>query len=881
MADTCQTLNFIQNKDVTDNLDKYVVLAFVVTLFLTIVVALLLVKYITYNMSLDRKRESKIAARTTLPALSNDEVEDDDSSDDGMVVWSDDEDDQGNSPKGDLDTPSVNTVLETNYVEPDNKGDGGAVGKQNLLQDKTSDQKVADLDVRWLAQFLKLPDSLDATKNTPPSQLLRDVFTTSISKSSATVKKVTEFPSIYCFNQLMNQTIGLRNFVSLQIINFTIDLLFEQKVLEQEETLRLKSKYEQRLETNDDCSDTEVVFTYSKKIFVVIQEFVQDLQEASVERKVLAETVTLLFNQPLNCLKVMLLTTPDHAKACVETAKSFYSGVSHFENVLLMIAGRSFFFRSAVQKNKKSTDALVAGFDEETTVVVEEFVSEFDKLFVNQFRKSNNVDHLFMKLEQEINGLKLKFRNSKGRNLSKKLETLGECLKGLLVSHLENSAQFVTDKQGEVIAKCKQSLGKLQKIAVQRMQAAEEKCLTKLQDDLKFTEKEINRVVDETRNSLKALLTEYDDLKVDIGQKFVARQENISRLLNLSIDHTVRLVSTRYRVSFAASVSWVKSWPVLSEKSLTKLETLMRGKMGMVSFDVVVALMKHLYHELGDVFSMNIPTVEIESKLKQPIDSFVKSSVLKQFDSVFQMPDQFLNAFHQTCHETVTRAFGLVHENLKQSLQNEVQNSVQRVYNENLEIYNLYQEHIEQPPTPEENTRKKKKDYLSRKRSTLKEKTLEDRFKELYDGLKEVKEHRYQEKLQELQQEMKQKTSKTFNSSSNNQEVKELHRLHSELLQRREFVEKQLSTRFDMDQYYMRDMLLKKLKEMISNKDINTPGNADNADGGDSDDVYRGEVDKRKPTKSNTSKSKPNSPRKASAIVPKKRKSRRVRDSVA
>lgn len=180
--------------------------------------------------------------------------------------------------------------------------------------------------------------------------------------------------------------------------------------------------------------------------------------------------------------------------------------------------------------------------------------------------------------------------------------------------------------------------------------------------------------------------------------------------------------------------------------------------------------------------------------------------------------------------------------------------------------------------------RKKKKDYLSRKRSSLKEKTLMDRFNELYDGLKEVKEHRYQEKLQELQDEM----FKPIKASNNtkNEHTKVLLQQQSTFFRKKDYTEKKLSCLFTMDQYYMRDMLLKKMNDMIEdhNGELgSSPINRDNRNNdNDNDDDDRNIKKKNLQRKQSSNKNKMISPKKAKApgiAVPKKRKSRRIRDS--
>ena len=820
-------------------------------------------------MLLDREREAKIAKRTCLPVLP---VEPDvENSDDDTIIWSSEDEDAAND-----DTPSIASILETNYVEKSSKT---TTGEADSTVDDEAAYKVSDLDVRWLAEVFALPADFGDT-----SSVFHDIFSLQTNKSSSTASSAY-VSNVFCFNQLLNQIVALRDFVSLQIINFTIDLLFEQRIMEQDQALQMKAKYEQKLEPHDDCLRTETILTSSKKIFLVTQEFIKDLQMASVDRKVLSETVALLFNQPLDCLKILLLTAPDHGKACVETTKIYYSGVTHIENILLMITGRSAFFRSAIQKNPKSTQNLLIGFDKEIAVIVDDFKSKFQKLFTNSaiFRKSKT-NSLFIRLEREINALKLKFRNSKGKNISKKLETLGECLKGLLVSHLENHGQLLVDSESQTIGKYKQELSKLQKVTVQRMQDVEENCLLQLQEDLKFTEKELNKVVDDTRDNLKSVLNQYDEMKINTGDSFVNRQEQISRLMNFVIDHTVKLVSTNYRLSLSANVAWFKSWPVLSEKTQTKMETLSRGKLGMVSFDIVAASMKYLFQELDKRFTIEIPKLDVDQVLKQPVDLFVESPIIKHFDSGFQPPDEILDSYHSTLHEVVRRAFDGVQTNLHQALQKEVQLAAQQVYQQNLDIFKLYHEKIEPTALPtDENatTKKKKKDYLSRKRSSLKEKTLMDRFNELYDGLKEVKEHRYREKLQELQNGMLKPTTKASHSSNKNEYTKLLQQ-QSTLFRRKEYVEKQLFCLFTMDQYYMRDMLFKKMTEMIDEHDgeSGSPPPADRENRGEENDNDRKGALQRKQS---SNKDKLISPKKAvkapGIVIPKKRKSRRIRDS--
>ena len=888
MSPSCYQLNFIQQQNVSDNLDKYVVLAFFLTLILTIAFVLLLVKYITYNMLLDREREAKIAKRTCLPVLPV-EPSDVENSDDDTPIWSS-EDEEDTIPIND-DTPSIASILETNYVEKSTiTTTTTTVGKDiidstlnDTIDDETANHKVSDLDVRWLAEVLALPASFGI--NDTSTRLLFDIFLPPQNKLGTSTVYLS---SMFCFDQLLNQIITLRDFVSLQIINFTIDLLFEQRVLEQDQSLQMKAKYEQKLEPHDDCLRADTILISSQKIFLVIQEFVKDLQMALVDRKVLAETVTLLFNQPLDCLKVLLLTSPDHGKACVETSKLYYSGITHFENVLLMITGRSAFFRDAIQKNPKSTQKLLVDFDKEIGIIMDNFKSDFQKLFTSSAFRKSNTNSLFIQLEREINALKLKFRNSKGRNVSKKLEALGECLKGLLVSHLENHGQFLVDDGDQGIGKYKQALSRLQKATIQRMQEVEEKYLHQLQEDLKFTESELNKVVDDTRDSLKSVLKQYDEIKLNTADLFVSRQEHISRLTNFVIDHTVKLVSTNYRISLSANVAWFKSWPVLSENAQTKMERLSRGKLGMVSFDVVVASMKYFFQEIDKRFILEIPKLDVEQVLKQPVDLFVESTIVKHFDSSFALPDEFLDSYHATLHTVVNRAFDGVQQNLHQALEKEVQLATQKVYQQNLDIFKLYHEQIEPTALPideEKTIRKKKKDYLSRKQSSLKEKTLMDRFNELYDGMKEVKEHRYQEKLQELQNELLPKsTTKASKNSTKDDYTKVLLQHQSILFRRREYIEKKLSCLFTMDQYYMRDMLFKKMTEMIDDHDNGESGSpSTNQDDRNEDhDNDRGNDKRGLQRKPNSGKSKLVRPKKAvKAPGIKKRKSRRIRDSEA
>ena len=56
MAESCLKVNVVILGNVTTYLDKYVVLAFFVSLLISIVTVLLLVKCVTYYMQEDRKR---------------------------------------------------------------------------------------------------------------------------------------------------------------------------------------------------------------------------------------------------------------------------------------------------------------------------------------------------------------------------------------------------------------------------------------------------------------------------------------------------------------------------------------------------------------------------------------------------------------------------------------------------------------------------------------------------------------------------------------------------------------------------------------------------------------------------------------------------------
>uniref|UniRef100_A0A7M5XK23 Uncharacterized protein n=1 Tax=Clytia hemisphaerica TaxID=252671 RepID=A0A7M5XK23_9CNID len=829
-SSSCYTLNLIRSNEVTDNLDKYVVLTFILTLLLSVVVVMALVKYITYNMQLDVERQRKIANRKVLPVRLGDEENEGSESDSEELFdeeWNNSGIERDDNEVEEGETCSIASTLQTNYVEAEH------VSLDH--KDELSDHKIIDLDVSWLISSLNLPQSFISPQH--PS-VITQLF--SNQQHSIVVSNLVQH------EQLLYQLAIIRKLGSLQLINFTIDVLLHQRVLHQELALQMRAKYEQQFDSFD-CEQTESLFSASKQITLVLQNFIKDLQMLSVERKVLEELISLLFSHPLSCLKIFLLALPDHC--CVKDGETTISSIAFVERLLFAIKGRYLVFKNAVNNANKTTNEVLASFDQNMIQILQHFQKEFHKIIRTQIFKINP-QHLEMQLEKNVNTLKVDLLNSAG-NVSKKLTNFSDSLMGLLISHLENHAVSVNQSKVQQVDKMKNLLTELQQRTISEIQKVEEACLNTLQHDCGFSDQQIEQVVGETRNSLKELIHGYSNSMKSSEKSFLARRERTAKLTNFCIDYLVKLVSSRYRTVLSSNISFVKSFPSLSDGVRSKLETSIRGKMGMVSFDVVLAIIKHTLVEMQNVkhnFLLRIPSSSFDMMSNRT--EVINLSVLKHLESDFELPHTLLDALHEKCHLMINQAFQHLQQNLQQVVQQEVTKSTNFIFNENQVIFRTFHEKSRVSKV----NKKKNAQYLSRKGSSSKEKAIGGKLLDLYRGAIEVRDHRYQEKVQEIEEEHDGSKS----TKKGRGKCVRCFDQQQELLQRKAMEDQKFSAFFKLDQYYMREMLLKKMT---------------NIDGKTTDFESPHDEDDRKSMAKKTK-----SPKKLSAKIPTRRKSRRVSD---
>jgi len=852
MSSSCLSVGYVEAKNITDNLDRYVVLAFFLAAVLTIIIVILFVKYITYNIQRDREQKQIIAQRKCLPKRESEETEDSDEE----LIWyeSSDEGDAIEKRKGQDGYETSTSSLYTCYIESTNE----------LLEEQNDDlsEKIDGLDLSWLVSRLRLPENFIQPNENQLSNLLVDIFFSREKDTEITL------PLLLCYEQLLHQVIILRKVAFLQLINFTIDLLLQQRVIYESTSLRLKSKYEQKFDIVNVEHRSHNMLTLSKRIMLIIHEFIKDLMTISVEKKILHELISLLFSQPLNCLKIFLLSTTDHSRAFNKITKMLVSSIADYEKTMMTMEGRFLFMKQSTKEVQTSASTIISSFNDEIKEIFAHYKDQFQNSLMNMNRrKFGDTTQLVLQLEQKLNTLKLDYINSAG-NILKKLQGFSESMMGVFVSHLEAHSNFLISSKKQEVQKIKSSFNNIQKEAMLRMQNSEEKYLLSLQENCNFDDGKIATIVQDIQSMLKKLIKEHDTMVHSFDAFLNKNQEKIITFVNMCIDFTVKFVSSRYRTVLAANIAYIKSWPAIPTKMQAKRELSTHGKMSLASFDVVVGLMKRLIMNLeNNDYSMQVslPCRKNDCLLTcsafSPTD-FLTTSIFNELQlKTFQIPDDMLR--YKEYFSIAIEVFSNISASLERSLALDVKNANEMVYEDHLVLHKAFRGKLSGPK--KESVQRKNSKYMSRKRSSFKEKAVSAKLTDIYQGLLDVKEHRYNEQRNELD------LDNGIQTETNKQKTKHQNLCSKYLSMQSSFLKSSLESElpsilYQTDSYYMREMLLKKINSCDGEKDRESES-----------PPHKTKEKHNAPKSRSPDKIKIKSSKK-STLVPKTRKSRRVGD---
>ena len=585
MGETCTKVNVVIAGSVTTYLDKYVVLAFFLSLVISITTVLLLVKCVTYYIQEDRKRVKQNLALPRTPAPVDD-LEDSDS--EFNELWSDDEEDNGAESVGIVETGAtqldqmsvaseeVPQNLDTNYVTP--------------VQSETNFRKHATLSHPLLS---KLKEKSDKIVFIPNECLTRSLF-----PHWFEAQRIDLFSVFY---DKLIEAVWFRKSCILQLLNFILAVFSEMHVLSRENRMTLQGKYEQEIEDYS-VTDSSVDLSFGTALQNIVKTMTRDLLEtgSELEEKTIERVTHSLYLPHFDCLKCL---TAEFAgiESLIETHESSkLTTIVEAQCYQLQIKNRIFSiirFMDTGKADKAALSVITADYKQKVADVLHELGGKFNTTLqtlirVNRKYRKDELDKLLTKHEREFGVLRQEMvKTFKLKGVEESVGKFHEYIILLFKEYIQEKNETVVRLNRQEEEQLKDHYTKQYKNVVGKLNEIETGLFSSLLEAYRSNDRVVN-ITTNIETHLKGVKEKCTLLKKHLVGKYANVTQNWTKFTQVIIDYVIKAVSTEFRCMKSTFNASLRQMPMFTEDIITGIMNSVQRKFSIIVFDLVAVIIE-------------------------------------------------------------------------------------------------------------------------------------------------------------------------------------------------------------------------------------------------------------------------------------------------
>ena len=809
MNKSCREWYVYRNHNLTDTLDNYVVLAFFLTLIFTIIITLLIVKYVRYNIHREKTRQ--MLAKEKPKGSRNFDEEVNESSEDEFDIFDENDIDDVN-PLGKLSDKL------TDKEETDDEDLGTNYVSVELTDVNSMKFTVATLDYDLLKQLHI------ETEYIPQEMYICNIFTNFLEDVN-NIKLLPDIPGCYANLRLGKLGDSVKQGF-LAATDFLFELLLSMNQIKQTELLSFKSKFEQIIEerffNKSIDQNSKWLMSIRESVETCLKGFSKEEREELLDDLFSKNILTnvKLFNGFLNNEAIIVT---NELIMTLEAFLEIYKRLCTFKCRSKLLCERIMKIRTpdnrkhvkeACFEHENNVENLADVMADITKTEIQSFGLNLSNIAQSSLKNKHNNELLELK-SSIIYSTNENTRNAFKEYLNKYfvLKELHE--KEVFLSHSEIKKEQLSNLNQVVASVVTTSLKKLKRL--------EDNLLNRLTQEFDISDDQIIEIVSSVQNVLKKLSNKLEAQKKNCISCIRTYLNESFSCIQLITGTVIKLLSQQYKFYQNVAFQTLDVYPGLKKRPIDCVCLKISQYLSIMVYELLHIMLVHSNFN----FQNEIKNFKIDIKNTDPIvsthsifeyifqDSVSGENVLHDFISLFQ--NTFISpeeSFRNVLEEKIfNEYFPLIKETFRINTLSFLKTDLLDIMLDQLEndcnLYTRVFEKLKKLSSVKKGSNGKHvKNYISRKGNSLRRKISEqDEIEDLYNlhcGMKETKYEAYFENNFKLKVEPRETANGIVSQIISMLEdietpPKVLHQLHT------------------LESHYLGDLLLEKLEKMEQN----------------------------------------------------------------
>ena len=808
MNKSCREWYVYRNQNLTDTLDKYVVLAFFLTLIFTIIITLLIVKYVRYNIHREKTRQ--MLAKEKPKGSRNFDEEVNESSEDEFYI----------SDENDID--DVNPLDKINDKLTDKEETDDDELGTNYVSIELTDVNSMKFTVETLDYDLLKQLHIE-TEYIPQEICICNIFT-NLLKDVNSIKLLPNIPVHYANFRLGKLGDSVKQGF-LAATDFLFELLLSMNEIKQTELLSLKSNLEQIIEekvfNKNMDQHSKWLMSIRESVETCLKGFSKEEREELLDdlfsKNILAHVK--LFN---GFLKDEAIIVTSELIMTIEAFLEIYKRLRTFKCRSKLLCKRIMKIRTP--DNRKHVKE--ACFEHENNVkTLSDVMADITKTEIQSFGlnlSSIVLSSLKNKHNNELIELKSSIIYSAKENAQNSFK---EYLNNYFVLKELHEKEFFllhSEINKEQLSNLKQVVASVVTTSFKKLKRLEDNLLSKLTEEFDVSNDQIIEIVSSVQSAVKTFSVKLEAQKKNCVS-YIHTNLNEGFSCIQSITRTmVKLLSQQYKFYQNVAFQTLDTYPGLKKRPIDCVCLKINQYLSIMVYELLYTMLLHSNFS----FQNEIENVKRDIKNSDPIvstsifeyifqDSVSRENVshdfLFLFQNTFTSPE---GSFKNVLEEKIfNEYFRLIKETFRINTLNLLKTDLSDILLDQLEsdcnLYTRVFEKLKKLSSVQKGINGKHvKNYMSRKGNSMRRKISEhDEIEDLYNlhcGMKETKYEAYLENNFKLKAETRETSNGIVSQIISMLEGTEappkvLHQLHT------------------LESHYLGDLLLEKLEKMEQN----------------------------------------------------------------
>ena len=808
MNKSCREWYVYHNQNLTDTLDKYVVLAFFLTLIFTIIITLLIVKYVRYNIHREKTRQMLVKEKTKCSRNFDEEVSE--SSEDEFYVPDENDIDAVNP----LD--KINDKL-TDKEETDDEKLGTNYVSIELDDVNSMKFTVATLDYDLLNQLYI------ETEYIPLEICICNIFTNFL-KDVNSMKLLPDIPGRYTNWRLRKLGESVKQGF-LAATDFLFELLLSMNQIKQAQLLSFKSKFEQIMEekffNKSIDQNSKWLASIRESVETCLVGFSKEEREELLNELFSKNLLTnvKLFN---GFLKDEALIVTKELIMTVEAFLEIYKRLRTYKCRSKLLCERIMKIRTpenrrhvkeACFEHENNVKTLTETMADITGTEIQSCGLNLSNIALSSLKNKHNNE--LIELKSSI----IYSTNENTRNTFKEYLSNYFVLKEL---HEKEFSVTHSEIKKEQLSNLKQLVASVVTASLKKLKRLEDNLLSRLNQEFGISDDEIIEIVSSVQNVVKKLSTKFEVQKKNcISRIRTYLNESFSSIQSIT-GTVIKLLSQQYKFYQNVTFRTLDSYPGLKKRSVDCVDLKLNQYLSIMVYELLHTMLLHV--NLG--FQHEIENFKIDTKNTDPIVSphSIFEYIFQDSVSGEKVSDDFLCLFQNTFtsrergfrnvleQKIFNEYFPLIKETFRINTLRRLKTDLVDILLDQLESdCNLYTRVFEKlkklSSFKKSSNGKHVNNDMSREGNSMRKISEQDEVEDLYNlhcGMKETKYEAFCESSFKLKVESRQTSDGIVSQVISMLECIEtppefLHQLHT------------------LDSHYVGDLLLEKLEKMEQN----------------------------------------------------------------